>query len=294
MAESPAHKFGQVIGEVLEEAVRPLLAKFAKKHELYFDKKGSRPARPGKQCTWRDLNKNAHDLDFVLERGGTDAKLGIPAAFIETTWRRYTKHSRNKAQEIQGAILPLAETYRNARPFIGVILAGVFTKGALAQLRSLGFSVLHFSYESVVAAFKQFGIDAFFDESTPRSEFRKKIALYGALSTEERRLLAQALLRTQGIEVRQFMSTLKKVVLRQIDRITILPLHGRPTDLETIADAILFIQSYKEPAKALPIVRYEILVRYNNGDSIEANYEVKKDAIEFLQSYLPVLPPKNN
>jgi len=46
--------------------------------------------------------------DHVLERGGTDAMRGVPAAFIETGWRRCTKHSRNKAQEIQGAVLALA------------------------------------------------------------------------------------------------------------------------------------------------------------------------------------------
>jgi hypothetical protein len=97
VAESPAHRFGQIIGEVLEAAVVPLLAAFAVKYGLYLDKQGDRPCRPGKKCTWLDLNKNKHDLDFVLERGGTFEQLGVPAAFIETAWRRYTKHSRNKA-----------------------------------------------------------------------------------------------------------------------------------------------------------------------------------------------------
>src|SRR4051812_33111649 len=105
MAQSPAHRFGQIIGDVLEAAVEPLLADFAKKHGLYLDKRGERSCRPGVKCTWIDLNKNSHDLDFVLERGGTADKRGIPAAFIETAWRSYTKHSRAKAQEIQGAVM---------------------------------------------------------------------------------------------------------------------------------------------------------------------------------------------
>ena len=107
-----------------------------------------------------------HDLDYVLERGGTNHALGVPVAFIETAWRRYTKHSRNKAQEIQGAILPLVEKYRNSSPFIGVVLAGVFTKGALNQLQTSGFVVLYFSYETVVKAFRRFGVDAGFNEQT--------------------------------------------------------------------------------------------------------------------------------
>src|SRR2546426_5412878 len=164
MAESPAHRFGQIIGGILEVAIEPVLQQFAQEHGLYLDQKGPRLARQGNKVSWTDLNGNVHDLDFVLEKDGSPAHKGTPVAFIEVAWRRYTKHSRNKAQEIQGAIIPLAETYKNASPFIGVVLAGVFTEGALAQLRSLGFCVLHFSYESVISAFKDYRIDAAFDE----------------------------------------------------------------------------------------------------------------------------------
>lgn len=287
MAESPAHRFGQIVGEVVEAAVVPLLTAFAERHGLYLDKHGARPCRPGKRCTWHDLNKNKHDLDFVLERGGAPDKLGVPAAFIETAWRRYTKHSRIKAQEIQGAIVPLAETYKNARPFVGVVLAGVFTEGALTQLRSLGFSVLYFSYESVVAAFKKYGIDASSEEDTPDAKFQKKVKAYGALSLEKRTSLAKSLLDTQHKDVAEFMAALEKVVSRQIERITVLPLHGVSIDLPTVNEAIKFIESYKEKAGELPIERYEIRVRYNNDDSIEGSFRDKADAISFLRTYQP-------
>src|SRR3970282_2096626 len=102
---------------------------FAKAHKLYLDRKGPRQARTGSKVSWRDASGNVHALDFVLERGGTVTQKGEPVAFIETAWRRYAKHSRNKAQEIQGAILPLLETYSKQHPFIGVVLAGVFTTG---------------------------------------------------------------------------------------------------------------------------------------------------------------------
>jgi hypothetical protein len=42
MAESLSHKFGQIIGELLELALEPHLQKFARKHKLYLDKKGER------------------------------------------------------------------------------------------------------------------------------------------------------------------------------------------------------------------------------------------------------------
>jgi len=40
-------------------------------------------------------------------RGGTEGTLGVPIAFIESAWRRYTRHSNNKvshstARETEG------------------------------------------------------------------------------------------------------------------------------------------------------------------------------------------------
>jgi hypothetical protein len=49
MATSPAHKFGQIIGEVLEKAIEPGLRRLADKHRLFLDVKGKRPAREGRK-----------------------------------------------------------------------------------------------------------------------------------------------------------------------------------------------------------------------------------------------------
>ncbi|MDR3343511.1 MAG: hypothetical protein LBT14_12145 [Treponema sp.] len=97
MAVSYAHRLGQIIGESLEYAIEPFLREFADTYHLYCDKKEYRPARSGTKLTWVDINQNKHDLDFVLERDGTREKTGMPVAFIECAWRRYTKHSRNKS-----------------------------------------------------------------------------------------------------------------------------------------------------------------------------------------------------
>ncbi|MBI3320276.1 MAG: hypothetical protein HYZ89_06810 [Candidatus Omnitrophica bacterium] len=143
MAKSPAHRWGQIIGDVLEEAFRPVFQQVADAHGLYFDYKRKRPARSGLTVSWTDQYGNAHLLDYVLERGGTEATLGLPVAFIETAFRRYTKHSRNKAQEIEGAIVPLGDTYSYLHPFRGAILAGEFTGNSLTQLRSRGFDIIY-------------------------------------------------------------------------------------------------------------------------------------------------------
>lgn len=284
MAESLSHKFGQIIGDLLELALEPHLQKFAQKHKLYLDKKGVRKARSGKKVSWTDANDNKHDLDFVLERGGTENKIGVPVAFIESAWRRYTKHSRNKAQEIQSAILPLANKYKNSSPFVGVVLAGVFTEGALTQLKSLGFGVLYFPYETVVKAFSKFGIDAAFDEETAETDFKKKIESWNKLPNKE--VVAKELLKLNKKSVEEFLNSLSDSVSRFIERIIILPLHGQESISNSLPEAIYFLKKYSEDNPPTPLSKYEIIIKYNTGDRIEASFKNKKDSIKFLETYM--------
>jgi hypothetical protein len=209
MAEAKGHKFGQSLGEWCEHAIEPLLQEFATRHGLYLDKKGPRPARKGRKVQWLDGYGNAHDLDYVLERGGTDERIGTPVAIIESAWRRYTKHSRNKAQEIQGAVLPIRDHHRFAAPFVGCFLAGVYTAGALGQLRSLGFHLLYFDYATIVQAFKTVGIDARFDEATTDAEFAEKQSKWAALTAKRRAKVWTKLLDLNKDQVLAFMVELE-------------------------------------------------------------------------------------
>jgi hypothetical protein len=285
MAESLAHTFGQIIGNVLEEAIEPQLRKFAVEHGLFLDKKGPRKARDGKKVTWTDLYGNAHDLDFVLERSGTDKVIGTPLAFIETAWRRYTKHSRNKAQEIQGAIQVLALTHKYSCPFTGAILAGVFTDGALTQLKSLGFHILFFPYDSIVEAFQSVGVEASFDEDTPEKDFRKKISRWNALSKKKKLSAAEHLVRKHQKDITDFFGALEKTVTRRIEKIIVIPLHGQETECSSVAEAIAFLSSYDAASVVGKVYKYEIYIRYTNGDKITAEFTEKTAALEFLTKY---------
>lgn len=295
MAVSPTHRWGQILGqEFLEVAIEPLVRTTAAKHGLFLDCKGDRPARAGKKISWVDSFGNTHDLDFVLERGGTPYKIGTPVAFIETAWRRYTKHSRNKAQEIQGAILPLVATHQRYAPFIGVVLAGVFTQGALTQLDSLGFKVLYFPYDSLVSVFAKAGIDASFHENTPDSACVKKIADWTALPLQRREQLAIDLLQLHTPEVKAFVEGLEKAITRQLSQIRILPLHGTAVELDTVEKAIALVENYDDKgAPSLPLAKYEIQIRYNNNDAINGIFEKKDDALAFLRSFQVPLHPAN-
>lgn len=285
MAKSQAHKFGQIIGDVIEAAFKPLLEGFAEEHDLYLDKKGPRPARSGKKVRWTDVYGNTHDLDYVLERDGGNAKIGKPVAFIETAWRRYTKHSRNKAQEIQGALMPLLETHKNDAPFVGAILAGVFTDGALSQLKSLGFALVYFPYESVIEAFKHVGIDAPFDEETAEAEFSRKIRAWKALGEGERLRVARTLVAINADQVQGFLKKLKRAVTRRIKSVRVIPLHGSAVQWNSIEEAVAFVEEYNEQSEPQPVAKYEVQILYNNGDRIEGQFADKRDAIQFLRAY---------
>jgi hypothetical protein len=283
MAEAPSHRLGQIIGEALESAVLPLLLKFARDHGLYLDRKGLRPCRQGTKLSWTDLHGNTHDLDFVLERGGSDTVRGTPVAFIETAWRRYTKHSRNKAQEIQGAVLPLIETYRSSAPFAGAILAGVFTEGALTQLRSLGFSVVYVSVRHVVEAFRVVGIEVDFDEKTSDALVTRKVNAWERLSLRRRDLVSRGLINGDDPQMLAFIARLEALVIRRVIRVAVLPLKGIRIERPSVMEAILFIQSYDEEQVIGPFVRYELELDYSNGDRIRGVFAAKGDAIRFLK-----------
>lgn len=283
MAESPAHRFGQLIGELLESVVYPQLEDFCRFQGLYLDhQKRDRPARRGKKVSWTDQYGNAHDLDFVIERDGTDHQIGRPVAFIESAWRRYTKHSRNKAQEIQGAILPLAEKYRWNNPFLGTVLAGVFTEGSLDQLRSLGFQVLYFPYESLIAAFHLEGINIAFDEDTPDHVFKITTDKIESAPSEQIAKIRTHLVEANQVAINDFFVALKRRLSRYVTRVIVTPLYGRVNEFATIEDAMRFLDGHRIYEGSGEFRKYEIRVEFSNGDKVDAFLEAKEKVKDFL------------
>lgn len=257
----------------------------AKRHGLYLDCKCPRAARGGQsKVGWKDHKGNRHDLDYVLEAGGSDAKVGRPKAFVEIAYRRYTKHSRNKAQEIQGAIAPLFEAYKHDHPFIGVVLAGVFTEGSLTQLRSHGFGVLYMPFDSIVKAFKTVGIDAYFDEDSTDADVQRKVDAWDKLGSDATKRVGAAMREIEKAAFAKFVEELEKCLKRSIASVFVLALHGQAQELSNVATAIAFIEGFDEAKAGGKFTRYEVNVRYSNGDEIRGNFESKAEAIRFLKS----------
>ena len=113
---------------------------------------------------------------------------------------------------------------------------------------------------------------------------------YERLSKAKRSKLASKLVSVHQESVNAFIKSLSVAVSRQIERIIVLALHGDVHESKTIDAAIKFIQSYDDDGRTKPIERYEIQVRFNNGDSINASFKDKRAAVEFLKTYQPVSP----
>lgn len=287
MADAAGHKFGQDLGTFLEDVVltdilRPKLLEFTNELGYYLDYQKPRRARPGKKVIWKDKYGNDHSLDFVIEAGGTEVSLGRPVAFIESAWRRYTKHSKNKAQEIQGAVLPIVEKFRLQAPFVGVVLAGEFTAPSLQQLRSLGFSVIYIPYNIIVDSFAALSIDIAFDEQTPDVDYRRASQQIAALSTADVAQIRSTIAAACAGDINSFMSRLEAVLRRHIVAITLVPAWGDSCTAGSVAEARELLVALDVSTPRGVFLRCELTVRYSNGDLIRAEFAERDGVADFL------------
>jgi hypothetical protein len=284
---SPGHKLGQMIGNLFQDLFLETLANFANEHNLYCDKKGKRSAVRGNRVkvTWSDEYGNSHDLDYVLEENGTKEQQGDPVAFIELAWRRYTKHSRNKTGEIEGALLPLRETYPSSCRFLGAILAGEYSRGGIRQLESHGITVLHVPFSQVVQAFQLKDVDLAYPEKAPSSIKQNLINQWEQLSQGDLREIRSALKTNIQPELDRFMSELENSVLRRIESVRILSLFGEEFRYTCIEESIVALSKYVPSSSKVTHIGFEVYIRFSNGSKVEGRFQTKGETIQFLKLY---------
>lgn len=149
----------------------------------------------------------------------------------------------------------------------------------------IGFHLLFFPYQPIVQAFKSLGVDAEFDEDTPEKDFGKKISRWNALSKKAQRSVADHLVKAHERDIKAFFDALDKSVTRRVEKIIVIPLYGQESEYSSVGDAIAFLSSYESTAVQGRVYKYEIHIRYNNGDKIMAEFADKTAAVEFLMKY---------
>ena len=81
----------------------------------------------------------------------------------------------------------------------------------------------------------------------------------------------------------KFFAELEATLDRQIEQIILIPLHGHQNEFISVDEAIDFVSHHQSSNHFDGAFRkYEIIVKYTNGDKIEADFQDKKRAIDFL------------
>ncbi len=283
---SATHKLGQMVGNFFEKFFEETFEGIAKKYHLYCDSKGARPKIRGsrRKVTWKDAKGTPHDLDYVLERNASENLRGKPVAFLELAWRRYTKHSRNKAGEIEGALYHLGATYPGA--FLGAILAGEWSKGSLEQMQARGISVLHIPFEDIATTFDSKGIDLRYDEKSSDDVKWAIIDQWDSLTEEDLDDLEKLLVYKIAQNSQAFFDELGKSFERRVVGVRVWSLFGKANEYSSVEEAIDALSTADVADGELEFVRFEVQIRFSNNDKIEGEFHERETAVEFLQRYL--------
>jgi len=268
---SAGHKLGQLVGDWFEEYfVLPLLQSVASALDLYLDHRfRPRPAR-GEKILWKDEEGNTVDYDFVMELEGTENELGIPVAFFECFWRRGSRHSKDKARDDTGKLLPMRSVHPTAR-FLGIVAAGDFTAPARQLVKSREIDLFYAPKVKVVAAFSSLGMQMDYPDKASEEEKQRLVAEFlkklsddtkARAASELCALLGGPSLTTYRDRVRAALGALPQQ-LRFIAR------HDSdPRVFESIADATAFLKrpdfDFSKPSE-----RYVYEITYTDGSEFE-------------------------
>ncbi|MEH1859339.1 MAG: DNA methyltransferase [Nostoc sp.] len=212
---------------------------------------------------------------FGIEAHPFVARIARAKLLYQTDSDAYLEHIK-KVTKYAENLQPCVETYPK-----------LFTQGALDQLESKGFKILYLKYENIVKSFTSVGINASFNESTLESEFQNKIEQWKNLSTPDINNIKNQILSLEKYQIDKFINILEKSFTRLVQQVNIIVLHGLCQQAETINNAIEYIQNYSEnQPKFAPAIKYEIDIRYNNGDIIHAMFKNKTEALKFLRTFV--------
>ena len=189
-------------------------------------------------------------------------------------------------QEISGAIIPLVNTYADNMPFYAAVLAGEFTRNSIVQLQSQGFYVLYFPYETICSLFDSIGLSIRWEEDTEDEEIQEIVDQFLELDGTDKDRLLKLFFDRHEQDLYDLSAALVDSLQTSISEVVIIPIHGSTQVLNTVQDAVDFIKDYNERRhNRLSFIRYEITVRYNNGDEYTMKCANKMKALQFLRKY---------
>ncbi len=283
---SAGHKLGQLVGDWFQDFfVMPLLNEVAGSLGLFLDHRAcfrNRGVR-GDKILWADEDGNAVDYDFVMELNGSSEKLGIPVAFLECFWRRGSRHSKDKARDDSGKLMPMRVTYPTAR-FLGIVASGEFTRPARELVESRKINLFYVPKSKVIETFQNIGLEMDYDDKS-REEVKSDIAntFERALSEDAKKKAAEILRRLIGeTAVKSYVSSVQAALASAPLEFRIIGhLLSTPIVFDTL-DAVSEFISNPEPAFDFdsPRKSFSYQVTYSDG----TEFEREMNSVEELNS----------
>jgi hypothetical protein len=285
-SSSSGHKLGQIVGDWFEEYIAThVLQEIADKLGLYLDHRFKKRSSRGEKILWQDLDGNEVDYDFVLELNGSDSVQGIPIAFFETFWRRGARHSKDKARDDSGKLLPMRATYPTAR-VLGIISAGDFTKPAQELVRSRCIDLFYVPKEQICKAWRGQGIEIDYHDNATE-QIKQDIANQAILILANQ--TTKATITTQLIE-NMGIAVFRSYVARIIASVSAVPIAYKITKVylgtsmyfEKHEAAKAYITNHtteiKNISNMICEVKYQAI--YSDGEIFERNNFSTEKALE--------------
>ena len=169
---------------------------------------------------------------------------------------------------------------------MGAILAGEYTEGGKKQLTSHNIDVLHIPFAVLADSFKKHGVNLDYPENAGNDRKRSIIRRWEDLSKQDIKRVEEELKAAIGEEYSIFRSALEKSLLRNIEVVVILPLYGSELVFTSVGEAIqTLVDSKSEQPARCKFAKYEIQIRFSNGDRVEGTFHSKDKAMEFLKTF---------
>ncbi len=292
---SSGHKLGQLIGDWYEEYfVLPLLQEAGRQLGLFVDSRFiNRKVRESK-ILWNDIYGNSTDYDYVLELNGANDTLGIPVAFIECFWRRGSRHSKDKARDDSGKLVPMRDTYPTAR-FLGIVAAGDFTAPARELVKSREIDLFYIPKEKIVSAFSSCGLVMDYPDKLPEKEKAKIVKKFDRqFSAKKKNEVQQAL--CEGIgkpTITSYIDRIRATLSALPQEIRLILRHdSMPVTFETVEKATIFLKS-PNFHMASPMESYLYQVTYSDGSEFEKSVS-SLDGLKLLHEQIEILTKHMN
>ncbi|HLJ12301.1 MAG TPA: hypothetical protein VKU82_13990 [Planctomycetaceae bacterium] len=269
---SAGHKLGQLVGDWFEEfLVLPLLQRVADHLRLFLDHRfRTRKSRAGDKIIWRDVEGNAVDYDFVMELGANEATVGIPVAFFECFWRRGNRHSKDKARDDTGKLLPMRDVHPTAR-FLGIVAGGDFTTPARDLVINRRIDLFYIPKAKIISAFENHGLQIDYPDRLPEPDKAALADTFDAALTREVKQNAAATLceLIGAASLDSFVDRVRAALGALPQEIRLIQQQqSTPVVFETIASATKFLRS---PVFDLsqPTTNFVYEITYTDGTEFE-------------------------